>query len=280
MEANRAQAEYWRSPAGLAWIEHEHALDTAMAGMLETVLDAAEIAPGDRVLDIGCGTGASTIAAAARVPRGSVLGIDISAPLLDRAERRCRAAGIGNAAFLLADAQSHAFAQGGADRLVSRLGTSFFADPVAAFRNLALGLRPGGRMAFSCWAAVAENPWFRIPGEAARARLGPVAVGDPDAPGPTAFADAGRVAGLMAAAGLREICAEPVAIVLTPPGGAVGAARAASRVGPAARIMKARQGSAADAATIETAVRYAFAPFAEAGEIRVPALVNLFTCRI
>ncbi|GKY87355.1 class I SAM-dependent methyltransferase [Sinisalibacter aestuarii] len=276
-EANRTQAEYWASAAGLKWIEHEEALDTAMSGMLGMMLDAAEIQASDRVLDIGCGTGASTLGAAHRVPAGEVLGVDISAPLLDRARDRARRLGIGNAAFLLADAQSHVFDGPPFGVLVSRIGMSFFSDTVAGLRNLAGAMAPGGRMAFVSWAGTDINPWFLLPRIAAEARLGPAPNADPNAPGPTAFQDAARVAALMHEAGLFDISAAPVEIVLTPPNGIPGAA-AASRVGPAARIMKAHRGTRDDEAAIEDAVATAFAPFETDGAVVVPAVVNLFTC--
>ncbi|MGB8623662.1 MAG: methyltransferase domain-containing protein [Paracoccaceae bacterium] len=278
MEPNQAQAQYWTSSAGLKWIEHERALDTAMVGMLETMLDAASIAESDRVIDIGCGTGASTLAAASKAPLGKVLGIDISAALLARARQRADSAGVPNASFLLADAQTQRFSGGGFDVLISRIGMSFFSDSVAAFRNLAHALRSKGGMAFVCWAGVDRNPWFSIPKRAAEQRLGPQSEGDPHAPGPTAFRDRDRVANLMAEAGLADITAQAVEIELTPPGGAEGAARIASRVGPAARIMKAHQGDKSDAAAIEDAVRRAFAQFENGDDVRVPAVVNLFTC--
>lgn len=277
-DANRAQADYWASAAGLKWIEFENALDTSMAGMLQTVLDAAAISTTDRVLDVGCGTGASSMGATKRAVDGDVLGVDISGPLLERAKRRCAVAGFGNAAFLLADAQTHIFAANAFDVLISRIGMSFFADPVAAFGNLARAMRHGGRMAFVSWAGVDKNPWFEIPKIAAESRLGTPPRSDPTAPGPTAFQDADRVAGLMKRAGLTEITAEPVGIVLTPPNGVPGAASTSSRVGPAARIMKAFNGTDEDASAIEDAVASAFARYELDGEARVPAVVNLFTC--
>jgi SAM-dependent methyltransferase len=278
MAANQAQAEYWISPAGLKWIEHEQILDAAMAGLSDVMLDAAAITARERVIDIGCGTGASTIAAAGRAAPGEVIGVDIAMPLLARARHRATAAGVRNAAFLLADAQTHGFAEGAFDVLVSRIGMSFFAAPLSAFRNLARALRDDGRMAFVCWAGVAENPWFDLPRRAAEERLGMIPGGDPLAPGPVAFQDRARVVALMAEAGLSDIEAQAVEIDLTPSGGVAGAARAASRVGPAARIVKARNGDETDATAIEHTVQRAFAVFDRDGDVRIPAVVNLFTC--
>ena len=278
MDANKAQAEYWASPAGLKWIEHEHALDTAMAGMLDMMLDSADIRPTDRIIDIGCGTGASTLQASARVPEGHVLGVDISEALLERADSRVKSKGVLNASFLLADAQSYDFSAEPFDLLVSRLGMSFFSNTVSAFMNLSNALTENGKMVFVCWASVAQNPWFSVPKQAAEAKLGPQPKGDPNAPGPTAFQDCDRVAEMMDRAGVSDIEARSVDIVLTPPGGVAGGARAASKVGPAARIVKAYSGTKGDEAEIEDAVRIAFEEFDVAGDLRVPAVVNMFTC--
>lgn len=278
MDANKVQAEYWASPAGLKWIEHEHALDTAMTGMLDKMLDAAGIASTDRILDIGCGTGASTLEAARRAPDGHVLGVDISDPLLKRAADRAKTEGVANAFFLLADAQTHDFSARPFDLLVSRLGMSFFSDTVAALKNLSNALTDNGKMIFVSWASVAKNPWFAIPEQAAEKRLGALAKADPDKPGPTAFQDRERVANLLASAGVSNIEAHELDVALTPPGGIAGAARAASKVGPAARIMKAHNGSEADAAAIESAVVAAFETFRNGDTAVVPAVVNLFSC--
>ena len=277
---NEAQAEYWGSAAGLKWIEHEHALDAAMSGMLQALLASAGLTGGERVLDVGCGTGASTLAASQDLGHGEVLGIDISEALLGRARDRARAAGSSNVSFLLADAQTHEFQAGEFDVLISRLGMSFFDDTLAAFRNLSRAIRDGGRMAFVSWAGADQNPWFSIPRDAAVARLGPAPKADPTAPGPLAFQEADRIAGLMEQAGLVHIHARPIGLTLTPPGGARGAARVACQVGPAVRIMKAHRATDADVSAIEGKVAEEFAGFARDGEVPIPAVVNLFSCRI
>jgi len=279
MGANQGQKEYWTSPAGLKWIEHERALDTAMAGLLDVMLDAADIGASDRVVDIGCGTGASTIGAARQAREGHALGVDISKPLLARAVTRAQEEGAVNASFLLADAQTHRFAEDPFGRLVSRIGMSFFSDSVPAFRNLAAAMQPGGRMAFVCWAGVGQNPWFQIPKQAAEARLGTMPTGDPRAPGPTAFQDIDYVTGLMTDAGLEDIGGKAVEVWLTPPDGARGAAKAATRVGPAARVLKAFGGIETDTEAIEEDVAKEFAQFLQGDQVRVPAVINLFTCR-
>ena len=278
MEANKAQADYWTSPAGMKWIEHEYALDTAMSGMSKMMLDMADIESTDRIIDIGCGTGASTLQAAQRVSDGTVLGVDISDPLLARAAGRAKEEGVRNASFLLADAQTYDFSGQPFDLLVSRLGMSFFSDSIEALGNLSNALNTGGKMVFVCWASVAKNPWFAIPKKAAEERLGAQPKGDPTAPGPTAFQDCDRVTELMLRAGLSNIEARPVDIRLTPPDGVAGAARAASKVGPAARIMKAHKGTETDETAIESAAKIAFEEFDEGGLVRVPAVVNLFVC--
>ena len=142
-EINQDQAAYWNSELGRKWVDHEAALDTSFQPVLDLVLNRAALKAGERVLDIGRGTGASTLAAAALVgARGMVEGLDISAPLLARA--RERAIGVAAARFTLADAQTHGFVAGGYDVLISRFGVAFFADSVAAFANMGRAIRPGG----------------------------------------------------------------------------------------------------------------------------------------
>ncbi len=277
-KTNNAQADYWASSAGRKWIELEHSLDTAMEGMLDIVLDAASISISDHVIDVGCGTGVSTIEAARAASHGSAIGVDISKQLLERARERSSASGIGNLSFLLADAQAHQFGSAMYDVLISRVGMSFFEDSVAAMENLNKSMRKNGKMAFVSWASVSKNPWFKIPKIAAENRLGKLPKPDPNAPGPTAFQDLERVAGLMRMAGMKNIEAQAVEFVLTPPNGIDGAASTSSKVGPSARVMKHFDGTSADANAIEDAVAKELSQFKNDGVVRVPAVLNLFTC--
>ena len=138
---NLAQSDYWNSASGKKWIEHEGTLDTAMSGILDLLLRAADLRRGQTVLDVGCGTGASALAAARQVGEaGHVLAVDISQPLLDRAARRAGESACKNVTFKVCDAQSYAFERAHFDRMISRLGVMFFDSPVDAFANIAKAL--------------------------------------------------------------------------------------------------------------------------------------------
>lgn len=155
---------------------------------------------GERVLDIGCGCGTTTILLAKAVgPSGTVTGVDISRPML--AVARGRGA---NANFLEADASEHGF-KPTHDLVFSRFGVMFFADPVAAFANIRKALKPGGRLRFVCWRTAAENLWASAPLEAARHLLPPQESSDPHAPGPFAFGDGERLARILSDAGYRDV---------------------------------------------------------------------------
>lgn len=204
---NAQQIEYWNEASGRRWVEMGEVLDAQIAPLGEAAMDRAQLASGQRVLDIGCGCGQTTLTLANRVgDRGSVLGVDISAPMLERAAERAREENVANARFDRADAQTFDFGDGEFDLLFSRFGVMFFASPVEAFTNLLSALRPGGRLTFVCWQRLDLNPWMHLPIMAAAKHLpssGPPP--EPDAPGPFAFADKQRVAGILRESGFVEI---------------------------------------------------------------------------
>jgi SAM-dependent methyltransferase len=241
---NADQAAFWNDAGGRTWVELNDLLDHQIEPIGRRALDALAPRSGERLLDVGCGCGQTTLALAERVgPAGQVTGLDISAPMLDLARRRAADEGVGNVGFIAADAQTHAFQSQTFDALFSRFGVMFFDDPAAAFHNLRDALAPGGRLAFVCWRALAENAWMSIPLKAASHRLQPPPPLDPGAPGPFAFADRDRVLAILRSAGFADIGLEPVNM---PVGGnsLEDSVRLALRVGPLGAMLRENPGAA------------------------------------
>ncbi|MEV0006164.1 methyltransferase domain-containing protein [Micromonospora sp. NPDC050980] len=202
---NDEQERAWNGYEGRHWAEHRHRYDAVNAGFNELLLAAVE--PGDRVLDVGCGTGQLTRLAAARAGTGSALGIDLSAPMLAAARAAAAAEAVSNVEFVRADAQVHPFTPAGADVVLSRFGVMFFAAPVVAFANLTRALRPGGRLAFVCL-----DGWRRGDLGAALAPLAGLpspAGGDAPAGGPLSLADPAVTRQVLADAGLVDVDCAP-----------------------------------------------------------------------
>ena len=211
---NAQQIQYWND-TGPRWVAQQNVIDDQIRQLGRLAMDRSTVQPGERVLDVGCGCGDTTVELAGRVaPGGTVTGIDISAPMLERARERARTQGAA-ARFELADAQTHAFAPAIVDVIFSRFGVMFFTDPTAAFANLRRALTPGGRLAFVCWQALPDNPWMFVPLGAALQYLPTPPLPGPDAPGPFSFADPGRVRTILAGAGFRDVAFEDVREVLT-----------------------------------------------------------------
>jgi len=208
--ANADMAALWNGPSGDHWVAYDDQHDRALARWGDAVLAAAAPAGDDRVLDVGCGTGGVTRAAARRAPGGTALGVDIGAPMIERARARTAVEGPPNARFELADAQTHPFAPGSVDLVVSRFGTMFFDDPDAASANLARAAVPGGRLAFACWQGLFENEWVFTPAAALATHVGLPDI-PPDAPGPFSLAEPDRVRTLLGAAGFTGIELDEVA---------------------------------------------------------------------
>ncbi|MGH7119188.1 MAG: class I SAM-dependent methyltransferase [Acetobacteraceae bacterium] len=252
-------------------------MDSRLVRIHELLLAQAAVAPGNAVLDVGCGTGTTTFAyAEAAGAAGRVVGIDVSAPMLEIAHKRIAERGLANVSLLEADAATHPFLPRCFDRIVSRFGVMFFADPVAAFRNLYTAMREGGHLAFVCWAPLKDNPFWSIPLSIAERALGPRDPGPEHAPGPLALSDLTWIRFVLDAAGFRriEIATREVAII----GGSPDAeAAVACRMGPAGRFIEERATPTDVRDTIRREIARAFTPFASGATTALPATVHLVT---
>jgi len=207
---NAEQIRYWNETSGPKWVQLQEFLDAHIESLGRVAMDRLAPASGEVVLEIGCGCGSTTLELARRVgPSGHVVGIDISAVMLDRARELAGQRGADNVRFENADAQTHAFAPASFDALYSRFGVMFFAAPEAAFANLRAALRAGGRVGFVCWRAVTENPWMMVPMMAALQHVQFPPPPPPGAPGPFSFADADRVRAVLVAAGFESVTVDP-----------------------------------------------------------------------
>jgi len=266
--ANAAQIEYWNDKAGTTWARFQEQLDRQIAPLGDAAMRALAPQPGERILDIGCGCGQTTLALAAEVtPGGSVVGLDISQPMLEVARRR--AAGTDNVAFREADAQTDDFGRNGFDAVFSRFGVMFFADPAAAFANIATKLVEGGRLTFVCWRPLSENAWMRVPLEAALPLLPPLPRPDPLAPGPFAFADADRVRAILSGSGWHSVNVEPYDMQIGS-GDLDATVDLTFRVGPLGMALRDNPGQVA---VVAEAVRAALAPFDGPDGVKLPAAV-------
>ena len=275
--ANTDQAKHWNSGEDLThWLTNQARYDRMNEPFAALILAAAQLRPGSHVLDVGCGCGGTTLAAARVIAPGQAVGLDLSGPMLARARATAEAAGLRNAVFRQGDAQVHPLEPARFDGVISRFGTMFFADPVAAFANIRSATRPGGRLAFVCWQPLAANQWLLVPGAALAEHVPlPAGFGSGDGPGMFAFSDPDRPREILAAAGWRdiEITAEH-ASVLVGGGGSVEDAVEFVRTASMGRMMLA----GADAGTFDRAVasvRAALAPYADADGVRLGAGVWL-----
>jgi SAM-dependent methyltransferase len=268
---NAQQIQYWNE-TGARWVRLQAPIDEQIRPLGLLAMERAGLRPSARVLDVGCGCGATTVELARRVaPGGVATGIDISAVMLERAGQFAREQGSG-ARFELADAQTHAFPPASVDILFSRFGVMFFNSPAAAFANLRRALAPGGRLTFVCWQSLPDNPWMFVPLGAALQHLPTPTPPAPDAPGPFSFADRARVRGILERAGFEAVHFEDVRETLTIGGGAgldetvdfllqMGPTGAALRESPDPALMP----------RVAAAVREAVAPFVTADGIRMPS---------
>lgn len=202
--SNDEQARFWSGSGGSTWIELQALMDRQLEPLGAASGDALGVVEGERVLDVGCGCGTTTVKLADAVgASGSVTGVDISEPMLAVA----RSSAPPNASFVAADAQE-ADLGGPFDAVFSRFGVMFFAEPVAAFANIGRAVRSGGRLAFVCWQSPRLNEFFSGIGAIGNAVLGPMEPMPATAPGPFAFADPDHVRAVLAGSGWSSVAVD------------------------------------------------------------------------
>ena len=210
--ANVAQSEAWNGAQGSGWLQREEQHERALQAHHRQLMAVAALAPGERVLDVGCGTGPTTRAAARAVgEQGSVVGLDISAPLLGRARQHAAADGLTNVEFVQADAQVEPLGADRFDVVLSQFGVMFFDDPVAAFTNFAGATKVGGRLTFVCWRGLADNQWLQVIRDsvAGGRELPPP---PENSAGMLGLAERSRIESILLAAGWRDVDVNPVAV--------------------------------------------------------------------
>lgn len=234
---NSEQIGAWNGDQGQKWAANAAKLDILLEPFIDAVLARAGLTAGQNLIDIGCGTGTLSFAAAEQVsPGGSVTGVDVSVPLLSIAQSR--ATDKPTSQFIEADAAAFQV-QTPFDAAISRFGVMFFADPAPAFANIRTNIRPGGRLAFVCWQGLKDNEWVHLTLETALPffRTPPIPP-EPTAPGPFAFADAGRVRAILETSGWTNIAIAPWAGDLQMPGSDIKeAAEFMITLGPIARLL-------------------------------------------
>ena len=267
MGTNDEQAKLWNGTSGQAWVEAQPVLDGMFKPLTDRLIGEFPARWTGQVLDIGCGTGGTTLAIARALGTSSrCVGIDISEPLIAAAQDRARREGIA-ANYIRADAQTHAFEPASVDALVSRFGVMFFGDPVGAFTNLRRAARRQALLRLIAWRGPEENPFMTTAERAAAPFLPNIPARQPNEPGQFAFADRGRVTSMLELSGWSNIDIQPVDVTCTLAEEQL--VRYISRFGPLGRVLPGTD--EATRARIIATVRAAFDPYVQGTEVRFTA---------
>jgi ubiquinone/menaquinone biosynthesis C-methylase UbiE len=267
IEANAQQIAHWNGCAGRGWVEAQESLDRMFEPFADLLVDAVAARGAQRVLDIGCGTGGTTLAVARLLAdRGTAVGVDISEPMIALARARAERESA-PARFICADAQTHAFEPASFDMIVSRFGTMFFDDSVRAFANLRRAAASGARLETIAWRSPAENGFMTAAERAAAPLFPDMPARRPDEPGQFAFADRERVYAILEKSGWSDIEIRPLDIECTLP--LPELMTYLSKLGPVGRMVQPLD-EATRTRVIE-AVRAAFDPYVHGSEVRYGA---------
>ena len=275
-DLNADQIAYWNGPGGEHWTDRQQMQDILLEPVSNILIDRAKAKAGERIVDVGCGGGATSLAFAQKVGQtGRVLGIDISAPMLARARQNAPAEM--PVEFVLADATVYPFDQASFDLLVSRFGVMFFAQPALSFANLRKALRPSGRLAFACWREPRDNPWLMMPLQAVYKHVPKLPQLGPEDPGPFAFASEARVTRILGEAGFSGIKMEQCDLSLDVAigRGLEAAVESALEIGPASRALQDQPPDIRAAAT--HSIREVLGPFAKGQAVPLPGSIWLVT---
>jgi SAM-dependent methyltransferase len=257
-----SQAQAWNGASGRAWVDAQTVLDAMFQPFEDHLVEAARALSARDVLDIGCGTGSTTLAIARALgDAGRCVGIDVSTPMIARAEQRAKHADT-HARFVCADAERFPFAPARFDLLVSRFGVMFFADPVRAFANLRQAAREGGALHAIAWRGAADNPFMTTAERAAAALLPALPARVPGAPGQFAFADAAHVRRVLADSGWSDIAIASLDVACSLPEAMLGSY--VTRMGPVGLALQ--DADAATRAVVEDTLRGAFAPYVQGAQ--------------
>jgi SAM-dependent methyltransferase len=273
---NADQLAFWNGPGGDIWVARQDHTDITLSPVSKALLSLAAARAGERVLDVGCGCGASTLEMARAIaPVGHVTAVDISRPMLALAQARAREAGIGNVDWRQADAATAVL--DGFDLLVSNFGLMFFGDPVAAFTHMRAAARSGARMAFVCWRPLAENPWMEVPMNAVAPHVPPRPKANPQAPGMFAFADPERLTEVLTSAGWAPPRLDKLDLDLDIAAGRglEEAVAQSTKIGAVNSWLRGQPAEVANAAI--ASLRESLTAYADGASVRLPAAIWLVT---
>jgi ubiquinone/menaquinone biosynthesis C-methylase UbiE len=278
-DKNADQIAYWNGAGGQRWADRQAVQDILLQPVADLLIDRAKVKAGERILDVGCGSGATTFAFAKAVgPTGHVTGVDISGPMLSRA-REVTPAGA-PVEFILADATVHPFAPDSFDLLASRFGVMFFADPALSFANMHRAMRRSGRLAFACWREPRENPFFMVSLQAVYKHAPKLPQMGPEDPGPFSFASEERVTRILKTAGFSAIAMEPckLAFDVAVGRGLDAAVESGLQIGPAARALADQPPEVVAAAA--KSVREALAPYVKGQTVLLDGSIWIVTAKV